>query len=186
MLTLIDFVTDSVRNIISLDADVISRLAASRKRCEAWLQIEVFKRFVRQSPDSEIVLERAYPSGDSRRCDLWCRELDLAESWVELKTCATNYQPQFGFTSTRPITNQIDDAINAVQMLAKLPTIYHRHLFLLAYPMPADGLPPRQLSDHLIRIENRGGKVVQVLTAPLCLGSRNASAVGYTIALSPT
>jgi hypothetical protein len=82
---------------------VISRLAASRKRCESWLQIEVFKRLIRRFPAIEMALEQAYPSGGQERCDLWCREADGHESWVELKTCVTNYEQKYGPKSARNI-----------------------------------------------------------------------------------
>jgi hypothetical protein len=185
---LIDFVEGSVREILSEDADVISRLAATRKRCEGWLQIEVLKRFIRQFPDGEITVERAYPSGDNQRCDLWCREADGGESWVELKTIATNYERQYAPTSARPITNQITDAVTDIGRLAQLPAEYRRHLFLLAYPMPASATLPEQWSAHLNRLRSGGRKVEQVLTAPISIVSRNASVVGYTIAagLGPT
>jgi hypothetical protein len=61
---LIDFVTDSVRHIVlEEDADVISRLARSRTQCEKWLQIDLFKRFIRRFPDNKIVPERPLPLG---------------------------------------------------------------------------------------------------------------------------
>ena len=82
---LIDFVAKSIRSLLLEDADVISRLAASRRRCESWLQIEVFKRFIRRFPDIEIEPERSYASNGQDRCDLWCREANGRESWVELK-----------------------------------------------------------------------------------------------------
>ncbi len=181
---LIDFVEGSVRDILSEDADVISRLATTRKRCEGWLQIEVLKRFIRQSPNGEITVEIAYPSGDNQRCDLWCREADGGQSWVELKTIATNYERQYALTSARPITNQITDAVSNIGRLAQLPVEYRRHLFLLAYPMPANGTLPQEWSAHLNRLRNGGRSVKQVLTAPISNGSRNASVVGYTIAVA--
>ena len=162
---------------------MISRLAASRRRCESWLQIEVFKRFIRRFPDIEIVPERAYPSGGQERCDLWCREADGRESWVELKTCVTNYEPQYGCNSPRPITAQISDVIRDIERLTRLPLQSERHLFLLAYPMPASGTPPQRWSDHLSRLRDGGGSVVQVLTAPVCVALRKACVLGYTIAL---
>jgi hypothetical protein len=178
---LIDFVTDSIRSLLLKDADVISRLAASRKRCEGWLQIEVFKRFIRRVPDIEIVPERAYPSG-GQRCDLWCRETDGRESWVELKTCVTNYEQQYGPGSPRPITNQISEAICDIVRLTRLPLEFKRHAFLLVYPMPANAIPA-QWSEHLSRLRDSGGRVVEVLMAPLCIDLRKASVVGYTISL---
>ena len=134
------------------------RLAASRKRSESWLQIEVFKRFIRPFPDIEIVPERAYPSGGQERCDLWCREADGSESWVELKTCVTNYEQQYGPNSPRPITNQISEVIRDTERLMRLPVESRRHLFLLAYPMPASGIPPQQWSIHLSRLRDGGGE----------------------------
>jgi hypothetical protein len=178
---LINFVEDSVKNILAKDADVISRLAATRKRYESWLQIEVFKRFIREFPNTEIVVERAYPSDNNQRCDLWCLEADGGESWVELKTCATNYEPQYAPTSARPITNQIADSLSNIIRLAQLPAGSKRHLFLLAYPMPASGTLPLQWSAHLDRLRNAGGSVMQVLTAPISVALRSASVVGYTV-----
>jgi hypothetical protein len=50
-------------------------------------------------------------------------------------------------------------------VIRPLPLESKRHLFLLAYPMPASGVAPQQWSDHLSRLRNSGGNVVQVLTA---------------------
>jgi hypothetical protein len=177
----IDFVTGSLRSILSEEAVVISQHAASRRRCERWLQNEVLKRLTR-SLGFEIESEHAFPSGSRERCDLWCRESDRRESWVELKTCVTNYEQKYGPKSPRPITNQIADAIRDIERLAKLPLEAERHLLLLAYPMPANGIPPPQWSDHLGRLRNSGGKVTQVLMAPVCVTLRKASVIGYAIA----
>ena|SRR5271170_33978 len=102
----IDLVTQTVQSIVIEDADVVSRFAASRKRFEGWLQIEVFKRFLRRFPEFEAMPERAYGSGGLDRCDLWCREPSGKESWVELKTSVTNYEQKYGSATPRPITNQ--------------------------------------------------------------------------------
>jgi hypothetical protein len=42
----------------------------SRKRCERWLQIEVFKRFIRRFPDIEMMLQWAYVCDHSRSVNL--------------------------------------------------------------------------------------------------------------------
>jgi hypothetical protein len=200
---LIDFVTDSVRHIVlEEDADVISRLTRSRTQCEKWLQIELFKRFIRRFPDNKIVPERPYPWGGSNRrgCDLWCRESDGGESWVELKTCATNYG-----SSGRPITQQIAAAICDIERLKTLPSDAKRYLFLLAYPIPVggrleevDGTRPdavravsfsrgrcsvQHWSDHLSKLQNSGATVEEVLRAPinLTLWNEPTYVVGYTI-----
>jgi hypothetical protein len=180
---LIDFVADTIRSILLEDADVISRLAATRKRCENWLQIEVFKQFIRQFPEIETVLERAYPSGGQERCDLWCRDVYGHENWVELKTCVTNYEQKYGPSSARPITTQISDVIRDVERLARLPLESKRHLFLLVYPMPDSGIPPQPWCGHLGRLRDSGGSVEQVFTTPVCVASQKASVVGYTIAI---
>ena len=172
---LIKFVSDSVQRLLTEGADVISRLVMSRNSCEKWLQIEAFKRLIRQFPDLETAVEHAYPSADGH-CDLWCRETDGHESWVELKTCVTNYEGVGG----RPITQQIAWAIADLNRLGKLPLGYERHLFLLAYPMPASGIQP-QWSAHLDKFRPSGGTVIPVLTAPVCFASRTAAAMAYTI-----
>src|SRR5271168_3345036 len=117
----IDLVTQTVQSIVIEDADVVSRLAASRKRFEGWLQIEVFKRFLRRFPEFEAMPERAYGSGGLDRCDLWCREPSGKESWVELKTCVTNYEQKYGSATPRPITNQISEVLRDMERLARLP-----------------------------------------------------------------
>jgi hypothetical protein len=199
---LIDFVTDSVRHIVSEEAaDVISRLAASGTQCEKWFQIEVFKRFIRRFPDNEIMLEPAYPSGGSKRCDLWCREADGHESWVALKTCATNYG-----SPGKNITQKISAAISDIVELKKLPLGVKRHLFLLAYPIPVADIAaseetrPRTFSfspahrsvglwlDQLRRLQDSGATVEEVLRAPINppLSSKPIyDVVGYTIVPLP-
>jgi hypothetical protein len=178
---LIDFVISSVQEILTEDRDVISRLVASRKRYESWLQVEIFKRFIRRFPNVDIMLERAHPFGDKARCDLWCREEDGRESWIEIKTCVTNYGQQYGPNSARPITMQISEARRDVERLMKLPVASERHLYLLVYPMPGSGDLPRQWSDHMIRLQVGGYRMVQVLAAPICVAMRKASVIAYTI-----
>jgi hypothetical protein len=201
---LIDFVTESIRHIVSEEAaDVISRLAASGTQCEKWFQIEVFKRFIRRFPDNKIMLERAYPSGGSNppRCDLWCLEADGHESWVALKTYATNYG-----SSGKNITQKISAAISDIVQLKKLPLDAKRHLFLLAYPIPdADiaashetragtfSFSPAHRSvglwlDQLRKLRDSGATVEEVLRAPINppLSSKPTyDAVGYTIVPLP-
>jgi hypothetical protein len=200
---LIDFVTESVRRIVLEEAaDVISRLAASGTQCEKWFQIEVFKQFIRRFPDNEIMLERAYPSGGSNppRCDLWCREAEGQESWVALKTCATNYG-----SPGKNITQKTSAAISDIVQLKKLPLDAKRHLFLLAYPIPVADIAasderPRTFSfspahrsvglwsDQLRKLQDSGATVEEVLRAhinPPLPSKPTYDVVGYTIVPLP-
>src|SRR6185437_6169806 len=144
---LIDLVSDAALELLEADVNLMSRLAAIRKRCEGWLQVEIFKRLLARY---EVELERSYPSGGGR-CDFWCREPDGQQSWVELKLCATNYAQCYTTrSSTRPITQQIDDVIGDARKLQAIPALgSHRHIFLIAYPMPSEHDKHVDLSRHL-------------------------------------
>jgi hypothetical protein len=173
---LINRITTAVESILSDDADVLARLVMYRQQFEKWLQVEVLKRLIRQFPHLEPKIERPYPLGGNERCDLWCREADTCESWVELATCVTNYgQPG------KNITQQIVKIIGDCERLIRLPVGANRHLFLLAYPMPANGTLPQQWAVHLSRLQTNGAKVAQVLAAPVCVESWEAAILGYVI-----
>jgi hypothetical protein len=185
---MINFVQDAIRDILIGDVDVVSRLVASRKGFESWLQVETYKRLIRRFPNASISLEQGYPSlletpsfPNRNRCDLWWEETDSRQSWIEFKTCVTNYEQKFGSKSARPITNQIAEIIGDIQRLKRLPSHHARHLFLLVYPISADGTPSQHWSAHLTRIREVGNDCKEIMAAPVSIEARRACVLVYHI-----
>jgi hypothetical protein len=173
---LISRIAELIQTIVSEDGDAVSRLVKEGRQFEKWLQIEAYKLSIRQSPDVEMKLEQPYPDGSGQRCDFCRHEADGQQSWVEMATCATNYgQPG------KPITQQISKTIAELQKLMRAPAGANRHIFLLAYPMPANGIPPRQWDDHLSRIQARAATIELVFTMPLGVAPWQASMFAYVI-----
>ena len=179
---LIDLVVGYARDLLEKNADLVSRLVAARKRFENWLQIELYKGLIRGSPKIQVELERTYPS-TQERCDIWAREPDGRESWVELKVCVTNYaQGYTGPSSPRPITNQVSDIIRDIQKLKKISTeTSNRHIFLLVYPMPLDHQRHSAWLGHVGRFRAECKSVSEEFTLTVERAGKMAAVVGYKI-----
>ncbi|MGH7014760.1 MAG: hypothetical protein ACREEL_11515 [Stellaceae bacterium] len=180
---LIEHIVDSAKNLLGEDSTLLSQLVAARKRSENWMQIEIYKRLIRNFPKLQIELERLYPE-IRERCDLWCLEADGSESWVEMKVCVTNYAAYYTtHSSPRPITNQIADIIRDTQKLKGLPEAFNRHIFLLTYPMIEDHDKHTAWRAHLSSMEASGVKPEKALVQAVVRRGKTAFVVGYQIAV---
>jgi hypothetical protein len=180
---LIEEVVESARGLLGENAILLSELVASRKRFENWMQIEIYRRLIRHISGEYIELERPYP-GIAERCDMWRREADGSESWVELKLCVTNYVSKYLPPSyARPITNQIGEIISDASKLKRLPVSFHRNIFLLVYPMVQEHDTHAAWCAHLSRLEASGINPKKVLVQHVARSSMSAAVVGYQIAV---
>ncbi|HKW52209.1 MAG TPA: hypothetical protein VJO12_00845 [Stellaceae bacterium] len=178
---LIDLVTNAALALLEAEVNLMSRLAASRKRCEGWLQVELYKRLL---TECEVELERPYLDGTGR-CDFWCREQDDRQSWVELKVCATNYAQYYtSRSSPRPITQQIDEVVTDAKKLQTIPAAEsNRHVFLLAYPMPSEHDKHADWSRHLDKLALSFREVARSFVIPLTFAGKSAALTGYKLAI---
>jgi hypothetical protein len=177
---LIDDIVEHAQSILSQNAEVISRLVTKRARFENWMQIEIYKRLLKDARTSNIEIEKAYHA-NKERCDFWCKVGDL-QDWVELKLCVTNYT---GPSSPRPITNQIDSIIADIQKLKKIAPSSSRHVFLLAYPFTTDAHANQHWQDHLRRIEKSGAKIALPFAFRIQQPEKAAVIHGYKISVDP-
>jgi hypothetical protein len=178
---LIDDVVAQSQVVLNANHDLITRLAAERKRFEDWLHLEIFKALMNQ--EVELRIEATYPDS-KERCDFWCLEQSGVESWVELKLCVTNYANDFAeAVSSRPITDQIADALRDIEKLKRLPSRAQRAVFLLAYPMPSNYQSHSAWRGHVSHIRSSAGSTEEKFSVPLHRKDKSAAVVGYRITL---
>ncbi|SRR5258708_6480948 len=177
---LIDLVISSAHSVLKEEKHFVSHIVAGRKRFENWLQLEIYKRLMRNNP--EIEMERPYFAA-RERCDFWCRETDELENWVELKLCVTNYEQDYtGQFSNRPITNEIDSVIADIKKLRKVPNVTSVwHVLLLAYPMPVGEKCHLPWMNHLDKIRENSTSLDRAFTVMLERAGKSVTLVGYKI-----
>jgi hypothetical protein len=137
--------------------DFILGLVEDRYRNEGFLQVEVASIVGRLPVVMEYLPEKPYPGsgeGSRRRCDLWFRDIEGREYWVEMKVIPTNYK------SKRP-ARAITDSINSVlDDLDKLDGLCGeglvRSVLFMVYPLYPDRIKLFN-TKHLRRILDRAG-----------------------------
>ena len=175
---LVDELSAAIRSIIQIENAQFSEFVANRLSAESWLQLRVLDHL-----GASVQREYPYPTNPlgRRHVDFWKRETDGTESWIELKTCITNYDRKFGTVKGKPITVEITLISNDIDKLKSLEDkTAHRFCLVLAYPLPKNYRSHRLWQQHLDRLRTTA-ILDQKFESPVVYEGQQSLAVAYTL-----
>ena len=133
--------------------DHLVSVVRRRMSCEQWIHVETFfvlENMMKNGAIDAYHPETQYMKGRRERCDLTVQK-GGESAWIEFEAVVTNYGQ-----SGKPITNQVDHAIDDARRLVALTGGRKGWLFCLVYPLPADGSNDSDWSKHLDRAQAEG------------------------------
>jgi hypothetical protein len=177
----IDLVIDTTRAALQAD-ERLPDLVAARQRDETALQKKVFRELSQRLVLADLDSEHRYPEPFSdSRCAFWCRQND-DESWVQLKVFVTSYCPDFAYGGGQSPNRSVDEILFEIKKLRTLPkAVAHRHVVLLAYPMPLVSRSDRDWYIQLAPIGAQAAALVEAFAVEIKRADKKTRVVGYRI-----
>lgn len=175
-----DEFTVAVAAAIEKNSELLADAVQARRWMEnSWLQAEMAERLSADKPSRVVQRERPYPT-TQERCDIWMQDDGAREIWLELKCCVTNYvRGPTDATTTRPITQQINEIIRDIHKLKSLSNDADRRVIFLAYPLPHGYKAHIQWAQHLARLRSVGAKVEEMTSLAVYSQRTGAFIVAY-------